>query len=383
MTDSILNIKVSGFAHCKSTTPADVTLLSWLTTDKYRDKVERIRSIQDEDLQKTIKKSLPAITPSGRFSYRDEAHLTEHTGFIAFDIDFQDNRHITNFTELKKEVSHIVTVAYCGLSVRGRGFWGLVPIPVSTPEVHKKRFETLAGDFREFGIILDPAGSDVCRLRIASWDPDAYFNHSAKLYTKITEPKSQPRPAFARPASGSDKELTEAIIREARERRIDMTTTYKGEWFTLSAALANTFGELGRGYFHDLSRIYSKYNFREADKMFSDCLRRKYERITIDRFYEIAAQHGIYPQGPVITEDPVPLSIVDKPMPDPWGVADLEKFFSAKELPTDPVKLNDWTTITDVRLFTETHLATVKAHNGAERYAPYYERLRDLKIILS
>jgi len=70
--ESILNISVSWFKNCVSTIPKEINLLSWLTFEKYRDKVESLRNIQDEELQKTIKASLPAITPSGVFSYRAE-----------------------------------------------------------------------------------------------------------------------------------------------------------------------------------------------------------------------------------------------------------------------------------------------------------------------
>ena len=163
MNTSILNIKVSCFAHCEATAPKEVNLLSWLTSDKHRSKVENLRSIQDEDLQKIVKASLPAIIPSGLFSYRDEKHLIEHSGFMVFDIDKKDNKHIS-FEGLREQISHIPSVAYCGLSCRGLGLWGLVPIPKSTPEEHKQRFASLAKDFKVFDINLDPSGSDTLQI---------------------------------------------------------------------------------------------------------------------------------------------------------------------------------------------------------------------------
>jgi hypothetical protein len=45
---SILNITVSCFENCQSTTPSDVSLMDWLTSDKHRVKVEQLRTIQDE-----------------------------------------------------------------------------------------------------------------------------------------------------------------------------------------------------------------------------------------------------------------------------------------------------------------------------------------------
>jgi hypothetical protein len=396
MIDSILNIKVSCFAHCKATTPADVSLLSWLTSDKHREKVEQIRSIQDEDLQKTIKKTLPAITPSGVFSRRDTDHFTEHSGFLTFDIDFQDNRHITNFDNLKEQISHIASVAYCGLSVRGRGFWGLVPIPKSTPEIHKKRFDTLARDFREFNIILDPSGSDVCRLRIYSWDPDAYFNHAAKLYNKITEPPRTHRQPSPRPAYGDTRDRVEALISQVKERQIDITQSYKGEWFGLAASLANEFGEGGRGYFHTLSQFHSKYNTRDTDQLFDSVLRRRYDAWSIGTLFAIAQQYGIslkpdhdiqVPQPKKRTEKTAEHKEEIKPpekiLPDVWGVMELEAYFRTRELPDGPVRLDDCTVIDDVRQFIDTEMAVVKGQNGNTRYLPYLDRLLALKTMLN
>ncbi len=113
MNNNILNINVSCFENCSSTIPRNINLLTWLTSEMRRDKVEQIRNIQDEDLQKVIKVSLPAITPSGVFSSRSEKDLIEHSGFLAFDIDLKDNLHITNFHNLKEQLSNIPNIAYC------------------------------------------------------------------------------------------------------------------------------------------------------------------------------------------------------------------------------------------------------------------------------
>ena len=388
MKDSVLNINVSCYAHCKATTPVDISLLTWLTSDKHRNKVEKIRSYQDEELQKSIKKTLPAITPSGRFTYRNTEHLIEHTGFMTFDIDADKNPHVADFAKVRDEVSHIKNVAYCGLSVRGRGCWGLVPIPKSTPQEHTYRFYALAKDFAAFGLKLDPACSDVCRLRIYSWDPDAYFNHSAKVYTKILKPI--PPKNYKRPSFSDTRDKVEAIISQIKERQIDMTQAYKSEWFGLAAALANEFGEGGRGYFHTLSMFHSGYNVRDTDKMFDGVLKRRYEKWSIGTLFALAKNYGITlkPEpAPGIREKTVKAVTAPEPVqakaPDIWGVVELENFFKSKELPSEPVRLDSCSLITDVSLFVETHISIVKAHNGIDRYMPYYERLKLLKSIMN
>lgn len=394
MINSILNINVSCLSNVKGSVPQDVNLLSWLTSDKYRNQVENLRSIQDEDLQDTIKKSLPCITPSGRFTYRDEKHLIEHSGFIAFDVDLKDNKHITNFDELKTQLSHIKEVAYCGISVRGRGYWGLIPIPKSTPEEHKQRFAAILKDFKALKINLDPNTSDVCRLRIYSWDAKPYFNHNAELYTGILKPK--PQRTFLRPATGDARDRVEAVVAEIKNNHIDITEGYD-TWLRIAAALANEFGEGGRGYLHAVSQFNSKYNIRDTDRLFDGCLRGHYRSVTIGSFFYIAADCGVIlkpepvamqRQGivstidrPEVVQHPAP--IIEKLLPDVWGVAEIERFFSSVTLPTIPMRLNDWTVIHDLSLFVSSHLGIVKANNGNARYSPYLDRLNELMLILN
>lgn len=407
---SILDIIVSCFENCQNTTPHDVNLLGWLTSDKHRVKVEQLRAIQDESLQKVIKASLPAITPCGLFSYRDEKHLKEHSGFLVFDIDEQDNKHIGNFAKLKEQIANVVCVAYCGISIRGKGYWGLVPIPKSTPEEHRYRFAALSKFFKGYGIVLDESGKDICRLRIYSWDPAGYFNHSAKLYTNILKPQAK---KIIRPCLSDTRTRVEAIILQIKENKIDLTTDYKEEWLKIASALANEFGESGRGYFHTVSMFHLQYSEAETNRMFDNVLKHNYSKVKIASFFKIASDHGIKAplqksdnnqkidnlqvvkhnsaepiQSPTLQESEKPIQTIIKPgLPKhgTWSddIVELQRFFQIVKLPTEPVKLNECSMITDVSLFVESHLSFLKGQNGNVRYEPYLDRLNELKILLS
>ncbi|MGE4433777.1 MAG: DUF6371 domain-containing protein [Bacteroidales bacterium] len=71
--------------------------------------------------------------------------------------------------------------------------------------------------------------------------------------------------------------------------------------------------------------------------------------------------------------------------PQNWSndIAELENYFASIELPTQPVKLNRCSTITDCSLFIESHFATVKANNGKRTFLPYMNRLQELKQVLT
>ena len=66
-----------------------------------------------------------------------------------------------------------------------------------------------------------------------------------------------------------------------------------------------------------------------------------------------------------------------------WDIEELEAFFHDAELPSEPIRLDACTVITNVSLFIESHLSYVKAHDGNDRYMPYLDRLRELKRVLT
>ena len=152
---SPLDITVSCFpSYYDAARTSPVNLLTWLTSDKHKAKVDTIRQIRDKAERDALKATLPAITPSGLFTHRAEDALIQHSGLIQFDIDFAgSNKSIPNYESLISELCHISNVAYCGLSVSGMGYWGLIPILY--PQQHKRHFEALKDSFLAHGIELD------------------------------------------------------------------------------------------------------------------------------------------------------------------------------------------------------------------------------------
>lgn len=65
------------------------------------------------------------------------------------------------------------------------------------------------------------------------------------------------------------------------------------------------------------------------------------------------------------------------------NIEDLESFFQAVKLPTEPIRFDTCTKITDIRKFIDCELSICKGQNGNPRFRPYLERLQELKQILS
>lgn len=87
-------------------------------------------------------------------------------------------------------------------------------------------------------------------------------------------------------------------------------------------------------------------------------------------------------------EQPEPVyyfSKPEQPKPESWeqDITELESYFAGIAVPTQPVKLNPYSTITICSLFIESHFATVKANNGKRTFLPYLNRLQELKQVLT
>jgi hypothetical protein len=182
---SILDVEISCFKNYKTPqNPKSVNLLVWLKSNKYEDVQQKIRILETKSQKDSEKSKLPAITPSGMFSYRGEGYLIKHSGLIQIDIDpTKYNSEIYNYKDLKQQVCNIPNIAYFGLSVSGTGYWGLIPI--SNPERHKEHFNALYVTFKKMGIELDEKPKNVASLRGYAFDSDAYFNHNAKVFTGL------------------------------------------------------------------------------------------------------------------------------------------------------------------------------------------------------
>lgn len=274
--NSCLDIVVSCVKNYYSKDPVAVNLLTWLNTDKYKEQVEFIRSTDDKKVRFNLKSNLPAITPSGEFRYVSENHLVRHTGLMQFDIDLKDNRHLTNYTTLHHQLRNISNIAYCGKSVSGQGYWGLVRI--GYPERHHEHFEFLRRSLKRMGINIDPAPKNVCSLRGASYDNKAYYNHRApKLwhYIRNTEHKKQDNVLRHLTAPARIKTLAERLrdaCTQIRLKKVDITEGYQ-QWFGIACDLAATFGEEGREQFHFISCRHHEYTRQDSDKKFDSCLK--------------------------------------------------------------------------------------------------------------
>lgn len=270
------------------------TLRVFLNGDRYAQRVQAVRSEHDEEMRRSLKNSLPAATISGVFHpVRGKDNLVSHSGLLCIDIDGKDNPTVS-LAEIRRVLASLPYVAYAALSVGGNGMFAIIPI--ENPDRHVQHFESLRLEFdQEFGIVLDRACKDTSRLRIMSYDPDAYINEQAETYTwmEVFETEEVPAtpPHYVSRSASDDLQRVMACCNEIERRHIDITGGYM-EWSRLGMSLS-TLGEAGRYPFHIISRQSPKYRFSDTDKRFTSLLKQKIERISLNTFFFECAKENI------------------------------------------------------------------------------------------
>ena len=279
-----------------------MTIREFCLTDRWKPYVQRLRAMRQEFGSKAkkmdeyikTKKKLPGATLSGLFAlYEDdsltnpgqrvmvsrrESHLKQHTGWLAIDIDLQDNLQITDFESILKVARFRPEIGLLMRSCSGTGYFGLVRL--AYPERHKDQFKALFKEYAAIGIMLDKACSNIGRVRFASWDDPEhiYINENVVPYKGLEGEQSQLVSLASRQAYRSHHEnvdyraegnsnfweqrrvqdrLIEVIVQELVVNHRNIAESYD-EWVKAGWALRSH--PYGLHLFHQLSRCSSKYN---------------------------------------------------------------------------------------------------------------------------
>ncbi len=291
-TMDIFQTHISVYNGVTDNTGTRMPLGTFLFCKEYKDDILRLRAVFDKETRNALKRSLPQATISGVFSpTRAKYNLSQHSGLICVDIDAKDNPDILDWETLKQDLSVLPQIAYCALSVSGKGLF--LVIPLRYPEKHLQQFRQLQIDFRKMGIMIDSACSDITRLRCLSYDEHPIINENATLYegVYVEKPKHKSFPTcFIYEGENTSAEVA-VYCRKIQQCGIDITASYD-DWLKVGCALA-TLGESGRSLFHICSRQNAKYNAAKTDKMFTDLLRRNYQQVYIGTFFWMCKQYGI------------------------------------------------------------------------------------------
>lgn len=269
-----------GMPHIASGQFEIVDFLNAIKFGKWKNIVEPIRNEADKPTRTKLKTKLVSVTVSGTFDQdRKEECLTDHSGFIAIDIDGNTNKQLL----LNDPYVYSLFASVSGL--------GFVPIFKVDKFKHKESFNWIrAYLFNTYGLVCDPAPQNVASLRYVSYDPDLFINEKAKTAKTLTDkPNKQPKNL---PVIISNDQFSQ-LIAEVCQRGISLCESYE-EYRDIAFSLANGQSENGRQYFHNLCSMSAKYDYKHADKQFDIALKDKgSKKITIGTLYHYIKAAGI------------------------------------------------------------------------------------------
>ncbi len=249
----------------------------------WKDAINNLRQEQNEDKRKRIKRGLPSVTVSGTFIERKADLLVQHSGYLCVDID-----HFNDKTALLND-------PYTYSLFRSASGNGIAVIVKINKEKHRESFNWIANYyFNNYGISVDRAPSSPASLRFVSYDNELIVNSkSYKAKTKMVKKYRKPRTLSAVYDGGDVANM----VRECVNSGQNIAPNYD-EYLKLGFAIAQGFGEDGRGWFHDLCSVSEKYNSGQCDKQYSICLKGKGSGVNVGTFYWMLKQAGVtMPKG--------------------------------------------------------------------------------------
>ena len=278
--------------------PREMSLLEFLKLgEKYREVIERLRSCEDKETRNKIKRTeLPCATISASFTSRAsskavEEKLKRYNSLMVLDFD-----NLEDPAAAKEELSQLPFFWYIGLSVGGKGLFGIVPLGTDDFKEHKVYFNALRKELEVFGYEVDKACCDVTRLRVVSYDPDAYFNENCEVFC-IDEREEDDGEVYSSgpaPERAQDRSSRiELYVLEWEKRHVPLDD-YQ-DWMTVGMALASA-GEECREYFHRISVFSSKYSREDTDKKFDGFLQNT-RSIKIGSFFYKCHEYGVIPDS--------------------------------------------------------------------------------------
>ena len=272
-------------------------------------------SMRAFDVYKQTKEQMPLATIGGNYANTGlSKNLIATTKLMCLDIDTTKphkaaklaaqgkvipNAHVKDWQRVKRQLSHLPWVAYCGLSIGGHGLFLIVPIDDHSKYVDRwMAAEYLLRKF--YGLTVDPQTKDATRPRFISYDDSPYINENADIFS-VSLPKQQQRPPMRHVAPAtqtSDAETIARFVDYIEAHRIDITTNYGGQkgksgkgWADLPPALFQVFGDAGEDFFHRLSQFHPEYNVTAATKKWHENKRRS--QIGIGTFFMLCKDYGI------------------------------------------------------------------------------------------
>ena len=149
-----------------------------------KDIVKKIRAEKDKEKRNELKKLLPAICFSGKFTKRNDTSLTQHSGLIC--LDFDGYKTDKDLLEEKEKLAKNKFIFAVFISPSGKGLKALVKIPKEVDN-HKNYFNSLNKHFNSE--YFDTTSKNISRVCYGSYDPLIFINLTSSVWDTIDAPE--------------------------------------------------------------------------------------------------------------------------------------------------------------------------------------------------
>ena len=286
-----LDIDVNYFNDIKDTEPKTLNLKGLLfgnNSNRNNELVEKIRKTSDKKERQELKKGLLNFAINCRFKDSRKANnMSEKTGLIYIDIDFQDNTDIID--DIPNILKSIQNIAFYKKSCSGKGYQAIIPYSKSLD--FTKVWYSIEEDFKELGVKIDSATKDISRVTFYSYDPDYYYNPNAELYTKILDKTKEEKIKVKSVSnckqnkcnkSTTNSEYIKNLVAYLDANNLSLDNDDYSAWEKICLAVISEFGESGIDMFKRLSLNSDKYDEDVAEKFYTEHLGRYSDSNRVD-----------------------------------------------------------------------------------------------------
>lgn len=159
-------------------------ILGRIKSGASKELVKKIRAEKRKPERNELKKKLPAVCFSGKFTKRADSYLVEHSGLIC--LDFDGYTKSKDLLEDKENLCKNKYVYSVFVSPSGNGLKVLVKIPADADN-HINYFNSLEKYFNSQ--YFDKTSKNVSRVCYESYDPLIHVNENSSIWDTIEEPE--------------------------------------------------------------------------------------------------------------------------------------------------------------------------------------------------
>jgi hypothetical protein len=259
-----------------------------------------------------LKKELPGVTFSGRFSERAGDKLIEHSGCLSADLDSLGSQ----LPEIRKKLQASPYVSAMFLSPTAGGLKVIVRVPADHLK-HEGSFRAVQKHFRELcGVEIDESGKDVSRLCFMSYDSNLYENRHAIEIAPLPEKPKAPITT----KTYSNGKPTKAQIREMLAV-IPKRPDYH-DWIKVVSAVGDALPDVDEAI-----GVLNEWSEEERTGEYAEKLKHRLKDVHVGTLIHLARERGwvgapnVQPRAtgdvklqPLSSVSMLPVRFVDKPL---------------------------------------------------------------------